>query len=154
MAIVPEMNIREACDDTVQTETLMMPVAMPIVCEVSVDVATVPEMDKQAACDDTVQTDTLTMPVVCEVSADVASVPEMYIRAVCDDTIQTEMPIVNAGQPDMVQVITGKTVKHRCRSFWSRIKKNVRRALCCGVCSTDKWLLWLLLHCIRFIYHI
>ncbi|CAI6354445.1 unnamed protein product [Macrosiphum euphorbiae] len=109
----------------------------PVVCEVSVDVATVSKMDKQAACDDMVQTETLMMQVVCEVSVDVATVPEMDIRAECDETsaVKAEiltMPIVNAGQPDTVQVIIGSTVKPRCRSFWSRIKKNVRRALCCG----------------------
>jgi len=102
-----------------------------------VDVATVPEINIRAACEDTVQTETLTMPVVCEVSVDVATVPEMDIRTECDETsaVQAEivtMPIVNAGQPDTVQVITGKTVNPRFRSFWSRIKKNVRRALCCG----------------------
>ncbi|CAI6363577.1 unnamed protein product [Macrosiphum euphorbiae] len=85
-----------------------MPVAMPVVCEVSVDVVTVPEIDIRAACNDTVQTETLTMSVVCEVSVDVATVPEMDIRAECDETsaVQAEivtMPIVNAGQPDTVQ---------------------------------------------------
>ncbi|CAI6365530.1 unnamed protein product [Macrosiphum euphorbiae] len=108
----------------------------PVVCEISLDVATVPEMDIRSACDDTVQTETLTMPVACEVSVDVPTVPEMDIRAACDDTVQAEiltMPIVNASQPDTVQVvITGKTGKPRCRLFWSGIKKNVRRALCCG----------------------
>jgi len=70
--------------------------------------------------------------------------PTTEIEASYDTAVQTDlntliapnvaMPVLYAGQQvdlDTV-VITEKTVKPKRSSFWFRVKKNVRRVLCCG----------------------